>query len=443
VTTVDGWRAPGLPVPPSEELTDAIAAIRSAYDMLLGVSPEHLCDDDVVRLLDAGVECQARATAVVVAAAGEADRRSLGDASGARTTGSWWAHRSRLTPASAGRTVSTARLLTDDLHAPVRDALAAGSIHADQASVIARAVEAIPTHADQLPADPEPPGVLKARARDHLLGEAARLDAAALHVLGRRILQVVAPAICEAAEAKALEDEEAEAARKVKLRLREDGHGSIHGRFTIPQAAGEALRKQLLALADPTRADISASGVGDDPSEGIGDRPRPLHVRLGWALIEWVERYPAGALPTTGGVGATAVVTMSLETLRGGLGAASLDTGTRVSPGEARRLACEAGIVPVVLGGRSEPLDVGRAQRFHTKAQRIAMGVRDGGCTAEGCRMPPAACHAHHDRSWSTGGRTDTESGRLLCHRHHRVIHDPRYETTYLATGKVTFHRRS
>lgn len=314
MTTVDGWRAPGLPVPPSEELTDAIAAIRSAYDMLLGVSPEHLCDDDVVRLLDAGVECQARATAVVVAAAGEADRRSLGDASGARTTGSWWAHRSRLTPASAGRTVSTARLLTDDLHAPVRDALAAGSIHADQASVIARAVEAIPTHADQLPADPEPPGVLKARARDHLLGEAARLDAAALHVLGRRILQVVAPAICEAAEAKALEDEEAEAARKVKLRLREDGHGSIHGRFTIPQAAGEALRKQLLALADPTRADISASGVGDDPSEGIGDRPRPLHVRLGWALIEWVERYPAGALPTTGGVGATAVVTMSLET---------------------------------------------------------------------------------------------------------------------------------
>ncbi len=74
---------------------------------------------------------------------------------------------------------------------------------------------------------------------------------------------------------------------------------------------------------------------------------------------------------------------MTHESLLEGLRAAGLCDGTRISAGEARRLACGAGIIPVVLGGASEPLDVGRQRRFHTKAQRIAMGIRDGGCTTD------------------------------------------------------------
>lgn len=170
---------------------------------------------------------------------------------------------------------------------------------------------------------------------------------------------------------------------------------------------------------------------------------RPLHARLGWAFIEWIERYPADHLPASGGVSATVVVTMSLASLQGGLTAASLDTGSRMSAGESRRLACEAGIIPAVLGGKSEVLDLGRARRFHTKAQRIAIAQRDRGCTAEGCDLPPGACHVHHDQPWSRGGPTDTDTGRLLCHRHHRVIHDERYQTTRHPNGTVSFHRRT
>ena len=51
-------------------------------------------------------------------------------------------------------------------------------------------------------------------------------------------------------------------------------------------------------------------------------------------------------------------------------------------------------------------------------------------------------CHAHHDNRWSEGGPTNVETGRLLCPHHHRRIHDPRYQTTRLPTGKVRFHRR-
>ena len=71
------------------------------------------------------------------------------------------------------------------------------------------------------------------------------------------------------------------------------------------------------------------------------------------------------------------------------------------------------------------------------------MGVRDGGCTAEGCETPPGLCHAHHNTPWSHGGSTSVDDGRLLCPHHHRRIHDPHYETRHLPGGKVSFHRRT
>ena len=91
---------------------------------------------------------------------------------------------------------------------------------------------------------------------------------------------------------------------------------------------------------------------------------------------------------------------MTLEQLLADLdhaGVCTLDTGGRISAAEARRLACTAGIIPVVLGGKSQVLDVGRKRRLHNETMRIAMGVRDGGCTAEGCETPPGLCHAHHN----------------------------------------------
>ena len=105
---------------------------------------------------------------------------------------------------------------------------------------------------------------------------------------------------------------------------------------------------------------------------------------------------------------------MDLATLLGGLRAASLDTGETITADQARRLACEAGIIPAVLGGRSQVLDLGRTRRFHTKAQRIAMGLEQGGCTAEGCDWPPGLCHAHHEIPWGRLGGTSVEHGMLL-----------------------------
>lgn len=173
------------------------------------------------------------------------------------------------------------------------------------------------------------------------------------------------------------------------------------------------------------------------------DSSTPTRHRMGLALMEYLETRPDHTVPHAGGIAATVVVTMTVESLMGGLKAAGLCDGTRISAGEARRLACTAGIIPVVLGGPSEPLDVGRASRFHKKPQRIAMALRDGGCTALGCDRPPAMCHAHHDKPWSRGGVTNLEDGRLLCPRHHTLAHDTRYQMKNAPNGKVTFTRRT
>ncbi len=64
----------------------------------------------------------------------------------------------------------------------------------------------------------------------------------------------------------------------------------------------------------------------------------------------------------------------------------------------------DAGIVPAVLGDEGEVLDLGRNVRLFTRAQRIALLERDGGCSQ--IHAPPEHCEAHHIRWWETAAAT-------------------------------------
>jgi hypothetical protein len=109
--------------------------------------------------------------------------------------------------------------------------------------------------------------------------------------------------------------------------------------------------------------------------------------------------------------------------LQQAVGHGMLESGTLVNPHTVRRLACDAGIVPMVLGSRSEPLDVGRRQRTAPDAIRRALHQRDRGCAFPGCTRPPRRCHAHHIAHWLDGGDTCLENLCLLCRFHHQLIH--------------------
>jgi hypothetical protein len=76
--------------------------------------------------------------------------------------------------------------------------------------------------------------------------------------------------------------------------------------------------------------------------------------------------------------------------------AAATDFDAKALRIQGRRMACQAEIIPMILGGPSEVLDVGCKQRFHTEAMRMAMLVRDQGCATHGCERPGSWCHAHH-----------------------------------------------
>ena len=81
-------------------------------------------------------------------------------------------------------------------------------------------------------------------------------------------------------------------------------------------------------------------------------------------------------------------------------------TGDVLSPATVRRLACDASLIPAVLGGHGEPLDVGRRHRLVTPAIRTALILRDRGCSFPGCTVPAAWTDAHHLTHWIDGGRT-------------------------------------
>ena len=120
----------------------------------------------------------------------------------------------------------------------------------------------------------------------------------------------------------------------------------------------------------------------------------------------------------------TIVVRMTLESLLSGLGEANIDGIEQpISAGTARRLAAEAQIIPMVLGGDSEILDLGVAQRLFSRAQKIAMAERFGGCAWRNCQLPPSHTEAHHVVWWGRSGPSDLQNGILLCSKHHHEVH--------------------
>jgi hypothetical protein len=104
-------------------------------------------------------------------------------------------------------------------------------------------------------------------------------------------------------------------------------------------------------------------------------------------------------------------------------------------------MACDAGIIPVVLGRDGAPLDVGYRERLFTYSQRLALIARDRGCSFTGCTVPATWCEAHHVVPWHRGGRTDLTNGALLCPHHHTHVHQHDLTATVTATG-VTWHTR-
>jgi len=65
---------------------------------------------------------------------------------------------------------------------------------------------------------------------------------------------------------------------------------------------------------------------------------------------------------------------------------------------------------------------VGRKTRVIPPAIRRALWARDGGCRFPGCGSRHA--EGHHIVHWALGGKTSLDNLVLLCHAHHKAVHE-------------------
>jgi hypothetical protein len=475
-------------VTPSPAVGDPVSAwglVGVAADAVAGAGAGlwRCTDEQLVELLRAQAGDLARIEAARLGLVRELDARGWAARVGAASTQAWLAHALRVDPRAAAADVRAARALDPAGDAPPEPgapamtgaptsadgpvlaatgrALATGELSRAHADAVLASIRALPT-LPSLPAEP-PVGAgadgsdggqgetreqLVARAEAWLLGQCGQFDPATVRRLGREVAHALDPSDVLAGELAA--------AARDELWLTPTDSGRVRVRGELDQVTGAL----LVTLVD--------AGAGPRPSAEDGPDRRPPATRRAHAFGE-VLRLAANADPQiAGGLRPQLIVTVTLDSLRDalrrhgnrhghghgawrddgdGAGAAAgrgarrlavTETGTTISAGWARKLACDATIIPTVLGSASEPLDIGRASRVIPPGLRRALITRDRGCAFPGCRRPPRWADAHHIRHWADGGPTALNNLVLLCDHHHDVIHHTDWRVT-IEAGRPVF----
>jgi hypothetical protein len=417
------------PPPTGHPIVRFLASLSGALDRLAHVPVWSMTPHEQREALAELVKQQRRLKELELQVLLQGQRDDIGADSGAVSAPAWLAHATKTTTLSRHRELHLATKL-DGTFRVTREALARGQIDVEKAGIITAAVESLTEEYDDLPL-----GTLE-RAEAHLLEHAQAFDAPTLRRLAKRLFEVVCPEAADAAEGQKLAREEAQARARAYFSVHDNGDGTSDGLFKLPTLHAELLKKALEALTSPRR--IGEGRV--DPQTGKKLRHSTL---LGQGLMDLLENHLSD-LPRVNGSPFTLVVTIGVDALMSGVGVAALETGHHVSAGEARRLACKAGMIPMVLDGDSVPLDLGREQRLFDRYQKIAINHRYRGCAAHNCDRPPAWMEFHHEDPWHLGGRTDAKKGMSFCPGHHHMAdHPDTYDMRRLPDGKVRFVRRT
>ena len=134
--------------------------------------------------------------------------------------------------------------------------------------------------------------------------------------------------------------------------------------------------------------------------------------------------------------GARLLLIADYDVITGELRNGRLPERTPIPVQKIRDLTCEAEILPAIFRGASQPLNLGRARRIASPAQRITLIARDRNCV--GCGASANWCQAHHITPWAAGGKTDLDDMCLLCSRCHHKVHDDGWQLRRTTTGQYT-----
>ena len=399
---------------------------------VVGLRVDNFADAEVRAALTACSVLQGRIDVLRAKLLVSVHERGLWRRDGARSLAAWLAQNTSLSARDARRAADTAQLIATD--SAVGDAVGSGAITAAHVEVInsftnAAAVAAA-AQCDNTASD-----------SGTMLGDGAASDNAAVDVPARvldaetllGLAKVLSPEefAKTARSERAARDPQGEASRHAfllalrSLRAWKDADGMFHLFADLDPISGAFVEQALAAMADAMwrteHPDRSPSALAARDS---------LERRRADALIELCRRFIAGeqsVTPPGGPSGVEVLVVIDYQTLLADLddhGVATLADGTPIPAGIARQLACEHGVIPVVFGGDSVPLDMGSKRRFATAAQRRVLQVRSPTCEFAGCTVPAGACRAHHLDPWIRSQVTDYAGLAWACHTHHSYIHN-------------------
>jgi hypothetical protein len=330
------------------------------------------------------------------------DRRASYRKDGYLSTPAWLSDRFRVAAGAAKAQVKVAHAL--DQMKDVKEAFSAGAITSSAVIVLAEAKEA---HSEAFAA--QVPALLEAA-----------------QTRGVEELRAVAREWSMALDADQATRQAERLRDRRHLNLCPTSGGMVRVEGELDPENGETILTALHGLID-AELRVSAGHDMRTPTQRRAD-----------ALGELCRRYlDCPDRPTVGGERPHLTVTVDVQTLKGGSGIGQADHVGPVHSEIARRLACDASLMRVVMAGPSEPLEVGRRTPVVSTSLRRAAVLRDKRCRFPGCDRPHAWCDAHHVRHWADGGETKLANLMLLCRPHHRLLHEGGFDLDVTDGGPV------
>ena len=228
---------------------------------------------------------------------------------------------------------------------------------------------------------------------------------------------------------------DAEAVRRRDLRHRErryvqfyredEGMVGIRGRLDAATAA-----PIMAAVEDEVRRQMVTE-------RDLPDGERRDEGKIRADVLVAIANHAMGCEDPASGTKGVMVVQVTQDTLEAGAGNVTCHgVAGPVSFEAMRKFMVDIAVMPAVMGGSSLPLDLGRATRCFTPAQKIAIALRDKGCAR--CGEPVNRCDVHHITFWSHDGTSDIANGVLLCVPCHHRLHDHGWEIRVI-DGQVWF----
>ena len=353
-----------------------------------------------------------RMQALAAALLAEADKDNAFRRATGSTSAIFIANHTHVTARQAAGMLWDAQRL--DQHPQVRNAALAGDITMGHVRAVNKAMEQMPDTFTT---------TQKTQAETLLIDLAAHCTPDDVLRDAPRIARQIDPVDADDREKTRLAKEREQAWRDRSLNWGHD-RGSLTFHGSLPLIEGAAFKVLIEAHAAQARRDQNDANTPSSQETTVLQRRAD-------ALINLVQTAQTGGkAPTLAGDRPVITITLDYHKLQAGaFDAGILPDGQPLSPGDLRRLCCDANLIPAVLGSDSEPLDVGRTSRFVTSPIRKALTIRDKTCAYPNCDKPAALCDAHHIIPWFDGGATRLDNLVLLCPYHHGLIEPDKYST--------------